>query len=62
MDRHEWKSFFTWLDTASREELRERHTRLETILEQLRDADVRRDAKRMRHHLEQRLMELLDES
>jgi hypothetical protein len=37
------------------------HARLETVLEQLRDADVRRDAKRMRRHLEQRLMELLDQ-
>jgi PAS domain-containing protein len=61
MDRHEWKSFFTWLETASVEELRERHARLETVLEQLRDADIRRDGKRMRRYLEQRLMELLDE-
>ena len=60
MDRHEWKSFFTWLETVSVKELRKRHAKLETVQEQLRDADIRRDAKRMRRYLEQRLMELLD--
>ena len=61
MDRHEWKSFFSWLDTASVTELRARHTKLVALLDILRNPDVRADARRMQRLIEQRLVELLND-
>ena len=52
LDRSFLKSYLAWLDSASPEELGARHADAMTMLEQLRDPDVRRDARYLLRLLE----------
>ena len=47
MDKDEWKSFLRWLDQANLQELRARKQRIVEVLKDIRDRDVRSDARRM---------------
>lgn len=59
MNREDWRAFDRWLDTASVEELHVRQGKLETLLEKLRDPDVRRDAYRMQREVEREILSRL---
>lgn len=52
MDKDDWSGFLRWLDEASLQELRARKQRIVEVLEELRDRDVRSDARRMLRLLE----------
>ncbi len=56
MDKDDWKSFFRFLDEASDREIRQKLTRVEATLKQLRSASVRSDVRRMQRLLEQELV------
>jgi hypothetical protein len=47
LDKDEWKSFLRWLDEAHLQELRARQQRIVDVLVEIRDRDVRSDARRM---------------
>jgi hypothetical protein len=47
LDKDEWKSFLRWLDEANSQELRARKQRIVEVLMEIRDRDVRSDARRM---------------
>lgn len=47
MDKVEWIAFLGWLDSASDEELHSKKGRLDDLLAQLHDVDVKRDVRSM---------------
>lgn len=47
MDKDEWKGFLRWLDEAGPQELHARRQRIVEVLKDIRDRDVRSDARRM---------------
>jgi hypothetical protein len=53
MDKEFWKGFLAWLELASEEELRVKIEKVNLLLEQTKNADVRSDARRMVRLMEQ---------
>lgn len=47
MDKHEWKEFLRWLDSASPSQLTDRKVKLREILGVVTDPTVRNDVKRL---------------
>jgi predicted transposase YbfD/YdcC len=56
MNREDWNDFYRWLDTANLEELRTKKSKIENLLEILKEPHVHGEARRMRRKIEEEIL------